>query len=106
VIIENQLRNSLPEKYKTAHLIVAYEPVWAIGTGQQPEPEDIADIHRVIRKTLGTVGRDGAGGLWRSVTPVNSEVLALEDEIDGFLVGSASINADGFLGDCREVRLS
>ncbi len=96
VIIEKQLRASLPEKYKIANLIVAYEPVWAIGSGQQPAPEDIADIHRVIRKTLGTVGETVQVIYGGSVSPVNAETILLEDEIDGVLVGSASINADGF----------
>ena len=95
-IIEKQLRASLPEKCKTAQLIVAYEPVWAIGSGQQPEPEDVAEIHKVIRKTLGTVGETVQVIYGGSVSPVNAEGLLLEDEIDGVLVGSASINADGF----------
>ncbi|MDP9128256.1 MAG: triose-phosphate isomerase [Pseudomonadota bacterium] len=95
-IIEKQLKASLPEKCRMANLVVAYEPVWAIGTGQQPPPPDIANVHRLIRQTLGTVGETVRVIYGGSVSPVNAELIAAEDEVDGFLVGSASINVDGF----------
>ena len=95
-IIENQLRASLPEKCKMANLVIAYEPVWAIGSGQQPQPQDIAEVHKLIRKTLGAVGETVRVLYGGSVTPVNADTLAAEEELDGFLVGSASINAEGF----------
>jgi triosephosphate isomerase len=95
-IISKQLRTSLPEKYKIPQLIIAYEPVWAIGTGQQPAPADIADVHKIIRKTLGEIGETVQVIYGGSVSPVNAETLLLEDEIDGLLVGSASISSDGF----------
>lgn len=94
--IERQLKGSLPEKCKMANLIVAYEPVWAIGSGQQPPPEDIADVCKIIRKALGTVGETVRVIYGGSVSPVNAEYILAEDEVDGLLVGSASINVDGF----------
>ena len=79
-----------------AHLIVAYEPVWAIGSGQQPTPEEIAEIHKVIRKTLGTVGETVQVIYGGSVSPITPNPFCDREEIDGVLVGSASINAEGF----------
>jgi triosephosphate isomerase len=95
-IIEKQLRESLPKNVKMSQLVIAYEPVWAIGTGQTPSPEDIVAIHAHIRKTLGEAGatiRILYGG---SVTPSNAEAILGNEEVDGVLVGSASLNADGF----------
>ena len=54
--VEKQLRASIPEKCKISQLVVAYEPVWAIGSGQQPAPEEIRTAHKLIRKALGTAG--------------------------------------------------
>ena len=95
-IIEKQLRESLPKNVKMSQLVIAYEPVWAIGTGQTPSPEDIVAVHAHIRKILGEAGatiRILYGG---SVTPSNAEAILANDEVDGVLVGSASLNADGF----------
>jgi len=94
--IEKQLRESLPKNVKTAHLVIAYEPVWAIGTGQQPSPEEIADVHKIIRKHFGEVGETIRILYGGSVNPSNSAMIAAQDEVDGFLVGGASLNADGF----------
>lgn len=94
--IEKQLRDSLPKNARMEHLIVAYEPVWAIGTGQQPEPADIVAVNKIIRKTLGDAGdtvRILYGG---SVTSSNVAAIMKESEIDGVLVGSASLNAESF----------
>ena len=79
-----------------ANLVVAYEPVWAIGSGQQPPPEDIAEVNKVIRKTLGTIGETIRVIYGGSVSPMNAEAILEEEEVDGLLVGSASINVDGF----------
>ena len=95
-IIEKQLRASMPKNVKMAHLVVAYEPVWAIGTGQQPAPEDVVTVHKLIRKVLGEVGETVRVLYGGSVTPSNAGPLLTLDEVDGFLVGSASLNADGF----------
>ncbi|MFY9287051.1 MAG: triose-phosphate isomerase, partial [Alphaproteobacteria bacterium] len=95
-IIEKQVKGSIPEKCKMANLVIAYEPVWAIGSGQQPSPTDIAAVNKVIRNALGEAGETMQILYGGSVTPLNAGPILDEMEIDGVLVGSASINADGF----------
>jgi triosephosphate isomerase len=98
--IRRQLDGSLPDKLDG--LVVAYEPVWAIGTGRTPTVEDIAAMHAAIRAKLGEIyGEAGAavrilyGG---SVKPENAgEILAVPD-VGGALVGGASLTAESFLG--------
>jgi triosephosphate isomerase len=87
-------------------LIVAYEPVWAIGTGRVAKPEDAQAMHEVIRETLARVlGSELAaevrvqyGG---SVKPDNAARLLAQRDIDGALVGGASLDAGSFLGIVR-----
>lgn len=79
-------------------LIIAYEPVWAIGTGRTATPEMAAETHAEIREILrhlahGTAVRILYGG---SVTPENAEALAAQEGIDGFLVGGASLSSAKF----------
>lgn len=95
-IIEKQLRESLPKKLRIANLVVAYEPVWAIGTGLQPTSEDVVTVHKLIRKILGDVGETVRVLYGGSVTPSTAEKILRETEVDGVLVGSASLNAEGF----------
>jgi triosephosphate isomerase len=102
-VIENQLRHGLVglSGESIAHLAIAYEPVWAIGTGLNATPEQAVEIHKFIRKflfenqgfseNLGT--RILYGG---SVTPENCKELLCEEEIDGALVGGASLNFESF----------
>lgn len=103
-IIEKQLRESLPKKCRMAHLVIAYEPVWAIGTGHQPSPADIVAVINVIRETLGDAGQTMQVLYGGSVTPVNAGALFHELAIDGALVGSASINSDGFWAIAEKCR--
>ena len=92
-IVAAQLAGSLPEGAAAETLIVAYEPVWAIGTGLTPTTADITDMHAAIRSRIPTGTRILYGG---SVNPKNAaEILALP-EVDGALVGGASLNADDF----------
>jgi len=95
-IIEQQIRESLPKNIKTANLVIAYEPIWAIGTGQQPAAEDVVIVHKLIRKVLGEIGETVRVLYGGSVTPANAGGILQEEEVDGVLVGSASLNADGF----------
>lgn len=95
-IIGQQVKESLPASIRAAHLVVAYEPVWAIGSGQQPTPADIAGVNRIIRKALGNMGEVVQVLYGGSVSPANAASILAESEIDGVLVGSASLNADGF----------
>ena len=84
-----------------ARLVIAYEPVWAIGTGRTASPEQARDMHRAIRKhmadTYGDAGRDRSILYGGSVKPGNAAELLAAGDIDGFLVGGASLEADSFL---------
>ena len=86
---------------KAAKLIVAYEPVWAIGTGKTATPEIAAEAHAVIRKQAGEIFGDEFAGNLRilyggSVKPDNVSALMAQAEIDGALVGGASLDPNSF----------
>ncbi len=101
--VGRQLKASLPEGEGVAeHVTVAYEPIWAIGTGRTPTPEDIVDMHRHIRSKLVEVYGD-AGAEIRilyggSVKPNNAAELLAGEDVGGALVGGASLTAESFLG--------
>ncbi len=95
-IIEKQVKASMPDKCRMSSLIIAYEPVWAIGTGQQPTPSEIAAVHRVIRQAIGPAGEAVQVLYGGSVSPGNAGSIMAEPEVDGVLVGSASLAAEGF----------
>jgi triosephosphate isomerase len=107
-VVSAQLDGSLPDGATGDNLVVAYEPVWAIGTGLTPTPGDVAEMHAFLRQRLGT--RFGAAGhgirilYGGSVKPSNAAELLQVAEVDGALVGGASLHADDFLaiaGACR-----
>jgi triosephosphate isomerase len=86
---------------KAAHLIVAYEPVWAIGTGKTATPELASDAHAIIRgEAADSFGQEFADSLrilyGGSVKPENAHALMSEEEIDGALVGGASLDPKSF----------
>jgi len=92
-VVSAQIAGSIPDGADAERLIVAYEPVWAIGTGLTPTTADIAEIHAAIRALIPAGTRILYGG---SVNPKNAaEILGLE-EVDGALVGGASLKADDF----------
>jgi triosephosphate isomerase len=100
-VVSGQLRGSLPAKAAPADLVVAYEPVWAIGTGLTPTPADVAQMHGAIRALLSEIyGEAGArlrilyGG---SVKPANARELLGLPNVDGALVGGASLKAADFM---------
>ncbi len=102
--VARQVSESLPEKFDASKLVVAYEPVWAIGSGELPTLDDIRRIHKAIRKTLGPVGEMVQVLYGGSVAPSNAGPILAEPEVDGVLVGSASLNSDGFWAIAEKCR--
>jgi triosephosphate isomerase len=101
-VIGRQLDGSLPDGATGAGLVVAYEPVWAIGSGLTPTPADVAEVHGFIRARL-TARYGEAGAAVRilyggSVKPGNAGELLAIPEVNGALVGGASLKAADFLG--------
>ena len=101
-VIGRQLEGSLPDNATAATLVVAYEPVWAIGTGRTPTPADVIEVHGFIRDRL-TARFHAAGEGIRvlyggSVKPANARELLTLANVDGALVGGASLKAAEFLG--------
>jgi triosephosphate isomerase len=98
-VIGRQLDGSLPDG--AAGIVVAYEPVWAIGSGVTPTPADVADIHDFIRARLclrfGEAGQGVRILYGGSVKPGNAKELLTVENVDGTLVGGASLVADEFL---------
>ena len=103
-IVRAQLAIGIPKGATAADTVIAYEPVWAIGTGLTPTPEDIAEVHASLREMLDKlVGPEAEririlyGG---SVKPSNARELLSVENVDGALVGGASLVAEDFLGIC------
>jgi len=101
-VVTRQLAGSLPVACRAADTIIAYEPVWAIGTGLTPTTADVAEVHAAIRAALaGRFGHEGRqmrilyGG---SVKPSNAKELMSVAHVNGALVGGASLKATDFLG--------
>ncbi len=101
-VVGGQLGGSLSDAATAANLVVAYEPIWAIGSGLTPTPADVAEVHAFIRKSLS--GRYGAAGSGMrilyggSVSPKNARELLTIANVNGALVGGASLKAADFLG--------
>ena len=100
-IVRCQLQGSLPNTASASNTVIAYEPVWGIGTGLTPTPADVAEVHGCIRGELDTLmGEEQAkavrilyGG---SVKPSNASELLVVPAVDGALVGGASLKAADF----------
>jgi len=101
-VVGRQLDGSLPDATQAGNTVVAYEPVWAIGTGLTPTPADVGEVHAFIRERLGNRFPAAAQGIrvlyGGSVKPRNAKELLTIDNVDGALVGGASLKADEFLG--------
>ena len=100
-VVARQLAASLPDGATGANTVIAYEPVWAIGTGRTPSVAEVEDVHGLIRGDLAKrLGGDEAARLrllyGGSVKPDNARELMSLAEVDGALVGGASLKADDF----------
>ena len=105
VVVSRQLRNAVPDGATAHNTVVAYEPVWAIGTGLTPSVADVATVHAAIRHDL-TNRFAGEGQAIRilyggSVKPDNAKALLSVANVNGALVGGASLKASDFLAIIR-----
>ncbi len=102
-VVEGQIKNALFHLEADAfkHIVLAYEPVWAIGTGETASPEQAQDMHAFIRKTLANkYGNDVANSVsilyGGSVKPSNAKEIFGKPDVDGGLIGGASLKAEDF----------
>jgi triosephosphate isomerase (TIM) len=99
-VIKTQLGGSLPKGASAANVVVAYEPVWAIGTGRNATAAQVAEVHKLIRRELASrvLDADGVRILYGgSVKPANAAELMAVTDVDGALVGGASLKAEDFM---------
>jgi triosephosphate isomerase len=100
-VVKTQLGGSLPASAGPMSATVAYEPIWAIGSGRTPSHEEIAGVHHHIRKSLETLVGPAAAGVrilyGGSVKPANAAAILAIRDVDGALVGGASLKAAEFL---------
>jgi triosephosphate isomerase len=104
--LDTQLQALFENVTDWSRVVVAYEPVWAIGTGVVATPAQAQEVHAYVRKVLGDrLGRNVAEGIriiyGGSVTDANCGELATQEDIDGFLVGGASLKAPAFIKICN-----
>ncbi len=101
-VVLGQVAASMPAASTGANTVVAYEPVWAIGTGLTPTATDVAEVHKAIRgalvKAFGDAGATMPILYGGSVKPSNAKELMSVADVNGALVGGASLKADDFLG--------
>jgi triosephosphate isomerase len=102
-VLESQLKNGLKNisKEDVSGIVIAYEPVWAIGSGKAATPKMVQEVHKFIRKCLDKLFNKKSGEMsilyGGSVKPENIESLIKQEDVDGALVGGASLEADSFL---------
>jgi triosephosphate isomerase len=102
-VVERQIEGGLKDikENEVKNMVIAYEPVWAIGTGKTATPQQAEEVHRFIRQKLGKLTSRGVAEAMRiqyggSVTPENIKGLMDQGDIDGALVGGASLKSDSF----------
>jgi triosephosphate isomerase len=101
-VMGRQLKGSLPDNADASNTVIAYEPVWAIGTGLTPSNSDVEEAHRFLRAELARLKGDAVAQGTRilyggSMNPKNAAELLTIADVDGGLVGGASLKADDFL---------
>jgi triosephosphate isomerase len=100
-VVGSQLAGSVPDGANAANLVIAYEPVWAIGTGLTPTTGDVEQVHGFIRETLTKRLKEGGARIrilyGGSVKPSNAAALMAVPHVNGALVGGASLKAADFL---------
>ena len=101
-VVSRQLAGSVPDGASADRLVIAYEPVWAIGTGLTPSVSDVTEVHRLVREALAKRFGAAASAETRilyggSVKPDNAATLLKASDVDGALVGGASLKAADFL---------
>jgi len=107
-VCSNQILASVPDEATAANTVIAYEPVWAIGTGKTPTAADVEEVHAAVRKVLAKKLGKGNANKMRilyggSVKPGNAkEFLSLPD-VDGALIGGASLKAEDFMAIAKSV---
>jgi triosephosphate isomerase len=106
-VIDRQVKQGLSGVVKIDNVVIAYEPVWAIGTGKVATPVEAEEVHKFIRGILkdlyGSTANDIRVLYGGSVTKDNIGDLITMEDIDGVLVGGASLKADGFLGIIKNI---
>jgi triosephosphate isomerase (TIM) len=100
-VVESQLMGGLSGMTSLGDIVIAYEPVWAIGTGKNATPEQAADVHKYIRGLIAKGWGEPTAKSIRilyggSVKADNSGLLWSKEDIDGFLIGGASLKAESF----------
>ncbi len=97
-VVDKQIEEGLlGVDYDDCDLAVAYEPVWAIGTGKTPHPEDAEEMHSIIREKLGAKGEEIRIIYGGSVKVHNMKEFITQKDIDGALIGGAALDVDGFV---------
>ena len=105
VVVDRQIEAILGACRESAPLVVAYEPVWAIGTGLTAEPDQAQEVHAHLRARLSLVGRGSTRLLYGgSVKPDNAAALFACEDIDGGLIGGAALDAEAFTAICAAAR--
>jgi triosephosphate isomerase len=106
-VVGEQLAGSVPDGANAENTVIAYEPVWAIGTGRTPTAENVAQMHAFMRNELVARFSDAGEGMrllyGGSVKPGNAAELMGVENVNGALVGGASLKAEDFLGIVRAI---